>query len=222
MSKFYYLKSSRNYCWKLLILVNYGRFVTLFTSVLHIRVLLRVWDLFFCEGSAVLFRMALAMIRTHELHLKELQNSADIFNALSDLPRHINEVDELIDLAYSLAGSFSDVTLDSYRRRHLAYLMSDRGTLVGNPESAANLPKQHLSRLLLLHRYIQKSSEINSQIILNETIEKICLGLLESFQILLRSIKESIRTLIFKFHCWIEEFQEILSYLYFLNTEFFR
>lgn len=121
-------------------------FVTLFTSVLHIRVLLRVWDLFFCEGSAVLFRMALAMIRTHELHLKELQNSADIFNALSDLPRHINEVDELIDLAYSLAGSFSDVTLDSYRRRHLAYLMSDRGTLVGNPESAANLPKQHLSR----------------------------------------------------------------------------
>lgn len=121
-------------------------FVTLFTSVLHIRVLLRVWDLFFCEGSVAIFRIALAMIRSHEPQLRELQNSADIFNALSDLPRTIHEVDELLDVAYSLAGSFSDVTLDSYRRRHLAYLMSDRGTLVGNPESAANLPKQHLSR----------------------------------------------------------------------------
>jgi hypothetical protein len=114
--------------------------------VLHIRVLLRVWDLFFCEGSVAIFRIALAMIRSHEPQLRELQNSADIFNALSDLPRTIHEVDELLDVAYSLAGSFSDVTLDSYRRRHLAYLMSDRGTLVGNPESAANLPKQHLSR----------------------------------------------------------------------------
>ena len=122
------------------------RFVTLFTSVLHIRVLLRIWDLFFCEGSVVLFRVALAMFKSHENQLKDLQNSADIFNSLSDLPRQIHEADELLDMAYSLAGSFSDVTLDSYRRRHLAYLMSDRGTLVGNPESAANLPKQHLSR----------------------------------------------------------------------------
>ena len=52
----------------------------------------------------------------------------------------------MLDVAYSLAGSLTDITLDSYRRRHLAYLMADRGTLVGNPESAANLPKQHLSR----------------------------------------------------------------------------
>lgn len=126
--------------------ILFSRFVSLFSSVLHIRVLLRVWDLFFSEGSVVLFRIALAMIKSHEPQLKELMNSADIFNALSDLPRQIHEVDELLDVAYSLAGSFSDVTLDSYRRRHLAYLMSDRGTLVGNPESAANLPKQHLSR----------------------------------------------------------------------------
>lgn len=130
----------------ILTLIIFRRFVTLFTSVLHIRVLLRVWDLFFCEGSVAIFRVALAMIKSHEQQLKELQNSADIFNALSDLPRQIHEVDELLDIAYSLAGSFNDVTLDSYRRRHLAYLMSDRGTLVGNPESAANLPKQHLSR----------------------------------------------------------------------------
>lgn len=42
--------------------------------------------------------------------------------------------------------------IETYRRRHLAYLMADQGTLVGNPEAAPNLPKQHLVR------YIQKKS----------------------------------------------------------------
>jgi small G protein signaling modulator 3 len=50
---------------------------------------LRIWDLFFYEGSVILFRVALAMIRMHEPNLKELQNSADIFNSLSDLPRQV-------------------------------------------------------------------------------------------------------------------------------------
>lgn len=36
--------------------------------------------------------------------------------------------------------------IETYRRRHLAYLMADQGTLVGNPEAAPNLPKQHLAR----------------------------------------------------------------------------
>ena len=71
----------------------------------------------------VLFRIGLAMIRTNEAQLRELHNSADIFNWLSDLPRRIRDVDELLDVAYSLAGSLTDITLDSYRRRHLAYLM---------------------------------------------------------------------------------------------------
>ena len=63
--------------------------MTLFTSTIHVRVLLRIWDLFFYEGSVILFRVALAMIRMHEPNLKELQNSADIFNSLSDLPRQV-------------------------------------------------------------------------------------------------------------------------------------
>lgn len=36
--------------------------------------------------------------------------------------------------------------IETHRRRHLAYLMADQGALVGNPEAAPNLPKQHLSR----------------------------------------------------------------------------
>lgn len=40
--------------------------------------------------------------------------------------------------------------LETHRRRHLAYLMADQGALVGNPEAAPNLPKQHLARFVTI------------------------------------------------------------------------
>lgn len=45
-----------------------------------------------------------------------------------------------------IASSLNEVMIETYRRRHLAYLMADQGALVGNPEAAPNLPKQHLAR----------------------------------------------------------------------------
>lgn len=38
-------------------------FMTLFSSVLHMKILLRVWDLFFLDGSIVLFQVTLAMLK---------------------------------------------------------------------------------------------------------------------------------------------------------------
>lgn len=38
-------------------------------------------------------------------------------------------------------GLVTDVMVETYRRKHLAYLMADQGVLV-NPDSALNLPKQ--------------------------------------------------------------------------------
>ena len=40
-----------------------------------------------------------------------------------------------------MSGSLTDGVVDTHRRKHLAYLMADQGTLV-NPESSRNLPKQ--------------------------------------------------------------------------------
>lgn len=49
-------------------------------------------------------------------------------------------------ISKELTNSLSEVMLETHRRRHLAYLMADQGALVGNPEAAPNLPKQHLAR----------------------------------------------------------------------------
>lgn len=54
--------------------------------------------------------------------------------------------------------------IESYRRRHLAYLMADQGTLVGNPEIISNLPKQHLVR-----RQIKKSKSVIQYLLFNKT-----------------------------------------------------
>ena len=51
-----------------------------------------------------------------------------------------------------MAASLNDMVMETHRRRHLAYLMADRGAFVGNPDAAPNLPKQHLSRLGIINR----------------------------------------------------------------------
>ena len=44
-------------------LITLNWFLTVFASVLHVRILLRVWDLFFYHGSLVVFQVALGMLR---------------------------------------------------------------------------------------------------------------------------------------------------------------
>lgn len=121
-------------------------FLTLFASVVHMKILLRIWDMFFFEGSLVLFQTTLGMLKMKEPQLKTLENSAQIFNALSDIPGEVDDVDKLLEISMELANSLNEVMIETYRRRHLAYLMADQGALVGNPEAAPNLPKQHLAR----------------------------------------------------------------------------
>ncbi|XP_012284092.1 small G protein signaling modulator 3 homolog [Orussus abietinus] len=127
-------------------LISLHWFLTLFASVVHMKILLRIWDLFLFDGSKVLFQITLGMLKMKEEELKQLENSAQIFNALSGIPGDIDDVDQLFKISLEVGGSLSDVLIETHRRRHLAFLMADQGVLVGNPDAAPNLPKQHLNR----------------------------------------------------------------------------
>lgn len=129
-------------------------FLTLFANVVHMKILLRIWDIFFYEGSLVLFQVTLGMLKIKEPGMKPLENSAQIFNALSDIPGDIDDVDQLFESSFRLASSLTDVLIDSHRRKHLAYLMADQGAIV-NPDSTRNLPKQHLNR-----RHLRRSKSM--------------------------------------------------------------
>ncbi|KAK7793285.1 hypothetical protein R5R35_004989 [Gryllus longicercus] len=144
-------------------LITLHWFLTLFASVVHMKILLRIWDLFFFDGSIVLFQVTLGMLKIKEPELKTLENSAQIFNALSDIPGDIEDVDQLLDVSFNIASSLNDMVIETHRRRHLAYLMADQGTLVGNPEATSNLPKQHLSR-----RQVKKSKSVIQLLLFGE------------------------------------------------------
>jgi len=79
-------------------LISLHWFLTLFSSIVHIKILLRIWDLFFFEGSLVLFQVTLGMLKMRQPKLKILENSAQIFNALSDIPGDIDDVEKLFEV----------------------------------------------------------------------------------------------------------------------------
>lgn len=83
-------------------LITLNWFLTLFAGAVHMKILLRIWDLFFFEGSIVLFQITLSMLKMKEPQLKELENSAQIFNALSDIPGDIDDVEKLFEVVIYL------------------------------------------------------------------------------------------------------------------------
>ncbi|XP_064478602.1 small G protein signaling modulator 3 homolog [Ornithodoros turicata] len=136
-------------------LITLHWFLTLFASVVHTKILLRIWDLLLYEGSIVLFRILLGMLKLKEPHLRALENSAQIFNALSDIPGELEDIDKLLEAATETStGIVNEAAVEALRRRHLAYLMADQGALL-NPEHARNLPKQHLTR-----RQVKRSKSV--------------------------------------------------------------
>jgi hypothetical protein len=114
-----------------LICINW--FLTIFSNVLHIRILLRVWDLFFYEGSSVLFQITLAMLKLNEKELLDAQSSAHIFTILTDIPGEACDIDSLVETSIRIASSVNKNLLDSIRRKHHAYLMAQNGSFIMNP-----------------------------------------------------------------------------------------
>lgn len=66
-----------------------------------------------------------------EEELIESENSASIFNTLSDIPAQMEDAELLLGEAMRLAGSLTDVAVETQRRKHLAYLIADQGQTMG-------------------------------------------------------------------------------------------
>ena len=105
----------------------------------HIRILLRVWDLFFYEGSTTIFQITLAMLKLSEEAIVAAQSSSQIFSILSDIPSEVYDIDLLIETSIRVASSVNKSLLDVSRKKHQAYLMAQNGSII-NPSNYQNLP----------------------------------------------------------------------------------
>ena len=108
-------------------LITLHWYITLFAGVIHPKILLRVWDMFFLDGSIVLFRIAMGMLSLKQDSLISLENSADVFNTLSDIPSCVDDADVLFSSASKTVGSLTLAVLDTHRAKHRAYLLSEVG-----------------------------------------------------------------------------------------------
>lgn len=64
------------------------------------------------------------------------ENSASIFNTLSDLPSQLRDGPAVLGEAMRLAGSLSQETLEAHRHKHLAYILNEQAQL-NNGNNAA-------------------------------------------------------------------------------------
>ena len=120
-----------------LVCINW--FLTIFSNVFQIKILLRIWDLFFYDGSSAMFQITLALLKLNEKKFIGAENSSHIFSILSNIPNRITDVDALIETSIRVASSVNKNQVDTIRRKHQAYLMAQNGAIV-NPSNYQNLP----------------------------------------------------------------------------------
>lgn len=68
-------------------------------------------------------------LRLQEEELVASENSASIFNTLSDLPSQLRDRPAVLGEAMRLAGSLSQETLEAHRHKHLAYILNEQAQL---------------------------------------------------------------------------------------------
>ncbi|GAA5978730.1 hypothetical protein JCM5350_002497 [Sporobolomyces pararoseus] len=115
--------------------ISFGWFLSLFTDVLPIQTLLRVWDLFFIHGTVLLFRVALSILKLHETDLLACDSAAGLYGLLGSLPGHIYHADKLLKVACEdLATTVKDREIATLRRTHVAALQDELGISAGDSD----------------------------------------------------------------------------------------
>jgi len=73
---------------------------------------------FFNEGSKILFRVGLALLKLHESTILNTTDLGVIFTLLRDIPQKGFNCDEIIDCAFNHIGSFPMKRIIKMRRIH--------------------------------------------------------------------------------------------------------
>lgn len=150
-----------------LTLICFQWFLTLYSNVFHRKLIFHLWDYFFLYGSMILFQIGLIILKQYEEQFLQLQNSAEIFNFLCEIPQifeyeHGNDTQIFEDLPKLFA--LTSTTIETYRKKYLAEIMSDEGFTI-NPKIDLN----HLPKDILQRRSNQKSSNTSTLIERNIT-----------------------------------------------------
>ncbi|XP_031424862.1 TBC1 domain family member 2A isoform X2 [Clupea harengus] len=93
-------------------------FPVIFVELLPSDILLPLWDAFLYEGSKVIFRYALALLKYKEEEILKMQDSSEIFQYLFFFPKTITDARKLRSVAFGEFNPFPKKHLRSRRAWH--------------------------------------------------------------------------------------------------------
>ncbi|KAJ7146773.1 rab-GTPase-TBC domain-containing protein [Mycena epipterygia] len=102
--------------------ICFSWFLSLFTDCLPVETLFRVWDVFLVDGLDVLFRVALAILRSNEAELLRCESIPAVYVALENLPTRMWQADKLLQLEVELRPSISHADIVDRCTTHIAAL----------------------------------------------------------------------------------------------------
>lgn len=115
-------------------------FMSCFIGTLPMETTLRVWDVFFYEGSKTLFRVALAIFKAGENEIKAINDPMEVFAVVQSLPRKMLDANGFMEIAFKKRSGLNHLTsevIDERRAERKERLQVERKEAVaaaaGNP-----------------------------------------------------------------------------------------
>ncbi|KAI1504486.1 RabGAP/TBC [Biscogniauxia marginata] len=104
-------------------------FMSCFIGTLPIETTLRVWDVFFYEGSKTLFRIALAIFKLGEAEIRSVGDPMEIFQVVQTIPRKIINANGLMEACFKRRNGFghlSQETIEQKRQERRNYVKAEK------------------------------------------------------------------------------------------------
>lgn len=87
-------------------------FMSCYIGTLPIETTLRVWDVFFYEGSKTLFRIAMAIFKQGEPEIRSLSDPMEMFGVVQSMPRKMLDANGLLELCFKRRNGFNHLNQD--------------------------------------------------------------------------------------------------------------
>ncbi|XP_006981363.2 growth hormone-regulated TBC protein 1 isoform X2 [Peromyscus maniculatus bairdii] len=101
-------------------------FICLFVDILPVETVLRIWDCLFNEGSKIIFRVALTLIKQHQEFILEASSVPDICDKFKQITKgdFVTECHTFMQKIFSEPGSLSMTTITRLRESRRAALLT--------------------------------------------------------------------------------------------------
>ena len=88
-------------------------FMSCFIGTLPIETTLRVWDVFFYEGSKTLFRIALTIFKIGEAEIRNVSDPMEIFQVVQTIPRRLIDANAMMESCFKRRNGFGHLSQET-------------------------------------------------------------------------------------------------------------